>query len=121
MPIKFKDVLIGSIEDTETKKLRVLKMASKEEGANLTLELPDALCEPFKVKDTISVTIDSEAILKGETAKFYAEGTVFKINESEGLEVVGTIGGLRFAFEVASPKPTQRKIFESEKFFLALT
>ncbi len=120
MPVRIKDAVINSIETTETKKLKVLKMVSKTEGATLTIELPDALCDPFNVKDSIAVTIGSEEIARGEKAKLYAEGTVFKMNEVEGLEVVGTIGGLRFVLNLSSPKPTQRKTFDSEKFFLSL-
>lgn len=95
-------------------------MISKTEGASLTIELPDALCDPFKVKDSVVITIDSEEITRGEKAKLYTEGTVFKMDEMEGLEVVGTIGGLRFVLNLNSPKPTQRKVFDSEKIFMAL-
>ena len=86
----------------------------------MTIELPDALCDPFKVKDSIAITFDSDEIARGDKAKLYAEGTIFKMNESEGLEVVGTIGGLRFVLNLTSPKPTQRKIFDSEKVFVSL-
>ena len=120
MPVKIKDATINSIEATETKKLKILKMVSKTEGASLTIELPDALCDPFNVKDSVAITIDSDEIPRGEKAKLYTEGTVFKMNELEGLEVVGTIGGLRFVMSLASPKPTQRKTFDSERVFLSL-
>ncbi|MHA2423180.1 MAG: hypothetical protein ACXAEF_00185 [Candidatus Thorarchaeota archaeon] len=120
MPVKIKDATINSIEDTETKKLKILKMVSKTEGASLTIELPDALCDPFAVKDIVAVSIGSEELTRGEKSKLYAEGTVFKMNESDGLEVVGTIGGLRFVLNLSSPKPAQRKTFDSEKFFLSL-
>ena len=120
MPVRIKDAVINSIEDTETKKLKILKMASKAEGASLTIELPDALCDPFSVKDLVAIVISSEDIPRGEKAKLYAEGTVFKMNETEGLEVVGTLGGLRFVLNLSSPKPAQRKTFDSEKLFLSL-
>ncbi len=120
MPVRIKDAVINSIEITETKKLRVLKMMSKTEGASLTIELPDALCDPFRVKDSVDITISSEEITRGEKSKLYAEGTVFKMDESEGLVVVGTLGGLRFVLTLSSPKPAQRKTFESEKLFLSL-
>jgi len=120
MSVRIKDATISSIEDAETKKLKILKMTSKLEKATLTLELPDALCNPFSVKDVIAVTISSEPIPRGEKAKLYAEGTVFKISESKNFEVVAAIGGLRLEFEIHSPKPTQRKTFDSEKIFLAL-
>ena len=118
--MRIKDGTISSIEDAETKKLKILKVTSKLESATLILELPDALCDPFSVKDPITVTISSEPIPRGEKAKLYAEGTVFKINEAENFEVIATIGGLRLEFEIPSPKPTQRKAFDSEKIFLSL-
>jgi hypothetical protein len=120
MPVKIKEATINSIEATETKKLKVLKITSKTEGASMTIELPDALCDPFSVKDSVAIIIDSEEITRGEKAKLYTEGTVFKMNESDGLEVVGTIGGLRFVLNLTSPKPTQRKTFDSEKVFVSL-
>ncbi len=120
MSVRIKDAIISSIDDAETKKLKVLKITSKLESATLTLELPDALCDPFNVKDSVVVTISSEPIPRGENAKLYAEGTVFKINEMENFEVVATIGGLRLEFEIPSPKPTQRKAFDSERIFIAL-
>ncbi|MDF1537369.1 MAG: hypothetical protein P1Q69_00480 [Candidatus Thorarchaeota archaeon] len=120
MSVRIKDATIISIEDAETKKLKMLKITSKLENATLTLEIPDALCDPFNVKDLVAVTISSEPIPRGEKAKLYAEGTVFKVNEAENFEVVVTIGGLRMEFEMPSPKPTQRKAFDSEKIFLAL-
>ena len=57
MPVKLKNAVINSIETTETKKLKTLKMVSKTEGASLTIELPNALCDPFNVKDSVVVTI----------------------------------------------------------------
>lgn len=120
MPVRIKDAKISSIEDSETKKLKILKMTSKVENATLTVELPDALCDPFSVKDLVAVTIDSEPIASGEKAKLYAEGTVFKIDDSDNLKVVATIGGLRLELDLASPKPTQRKTFDSEKVFFAI-
>ena len=120
MPLRIKDATIISIEDTETKKLRILKANSKEDGFSLSLELPDALCDPFNTKDTISITIDSEEIARGEKAKLYAEGKVFKLDDSSDLSVVATFGGLRGVLQLSSPKPAQRKTFDSEKIFLSL-
>ncbi|MFW9931110.1 MAG: hypothetical protein ACFFDR_00430 [Candidatus Thorarchaeota archaeon] len=121
MPLRIKDATITSIEDTETKKLKILKAVSKEEGVTLSLEMPEALCDPFHVKDTIEIVIDSEEIVKGDKAKLYAEGTVFKMDDSSSnLSVVAAFGGLRLVLEIASPKPAQRKIFDSQKVFLTL-
>ena len=120
MSVRIKDAIIGSIEDGETKKLKVMKMTSKIENATLILELPDALCDPFNVKDIISVTISPEPVPRGDKAKFYAEGVVFKIDDGENFKAIVTIGGLRLEYEMPSPKPTQRKAFDSEKIFIAL-
>ena len=120
MSVRIKDATISSIEDAETKKLKILKMSSKLDNATITLEIPDALCDPFKVKDIIAVTISSEPIPRGDKAKLYAEGTVFKIDDSDNFGVVATIGGLRLEFMIPSPKPTQRRVFDSEKIFLSL-
>ncbi len=120
MPLRIKDATITSIEDTETKKLKILKAISKEDGFSLSLELPDALCDPFNTKDAIIITIDSEEITRGEKAKLYAEGKVFKFDDSSDLSVVATFGGLRGVVQISSPKPAQRKIFESERIFLSL-
>ncbi len=120
MPLRVKDAMITDIENTETKKLRVLRMTSKEEGIALSIELPEALCGPFHVKDMVSVIIDSEELTKGEGAKLYAEGTVFKIDDSSGLSVTITFGGLRLMLTLPSPKPSHRKIFDSKNIFLAI-
>ncbi len=120
MPIKLKSAVIDSVEETETKRLKLIKISSKTDGATVTLELPEALCDTINVKDSIDIVIDANPILKGETAKFYAEGTVFKSNLDDNLEVVGSIGGLKLIVEIAKPKPAQKKAFETEKFFLML-
>ncbi len=120
MPVKLKSVVIDSIEETETKRLKLIKFSSKADGATVTLELPEALCETMKVKDTVDIVVDGNPILKGESARLYAEGTVFKSNLEDNLEVVGTIGGLKLVLKIAKPKPAQKKTFETEKFFLTL-
>ena len=120
MPIKIKGATIDSIEDTETKRLRLIKLSSKADGASITLELPEALCDTMKVKDTVDFVVDDSPILKGETAKLYAEGTIFKSNLEDSLEVIGTIGGLRLTIKIAKPKPTQKKTFETDRFYMTL-
>ena len=121
MPLRIKDAVVTTIEDGETKRLKILKMSSKEMGATLTFEVPRVLSDPFNVKDEISVIIDSEEIAKGEQSKLYAEGTIFKMDDSENLSVVATFGGLRFVLEMSDPKPAQKKIFDSEKIFIAFS
>jgi hypothetical protein len=120
MVVRLKGITIDAIEDAESKKLRMLKMSSKTDGVTMTLELPEALCGSMRVKDTFDIIIDAEPIAKGDSAKLYAEGTVFKVNETPQYEVIGTIGGLRLVFSISNPTPSQRKTFESDRFFLTL-
>ncbi len=121
MTVRIKGVKINSIDETETKRLKLIKIESKDDGISMLLELPDVLCEMFKVKDEVDVVIDSDEITKGEKARFYAEGSLFKMNEEKGLEVVGTIGGLKLILNIADPKPSQKKTFDEEKFFIMVT
>ena len=120
MPVKLKSVVIDSIDEAETKRLKLIKMSSKADGATVTLELPEALCETMKVKDTVDIVIDANPILKGDAARLYVEGTIFKSNMDDDLDVVGTIGGLKLTLKIGKPKPAQKKTFETEKFFLML-
>ena len=121
MVVKLKGSVIDAIEETEAKKLKLLRISSKTDGATVSLELPDALCDALNVRDTINLVIDSKPILKGEQAKLYAEGTVFKIEEEGDFEMIGTIGGLRLVLKLSKPKPIQRETFDSKRFYLALT
>ncbi|MFW9767777.1 MAG: hypothetical protein ACFFF9_01775 [Candidatus Thorarchaeota archaeon] len=120
MVIRLKDAIIDSIDETETRRLKLLKVSSKSEGATFTLELPDALCDTLNTNDSISVVIDSKSIPKGDQAKLYVEGGVFKKNLKEGLEVIGSIGGLRLIFSLGKPTTSQISTFSSDKFFLAI-
>ncbi|MFW9798874.1 MAG: hypothetical protein ACFFD9_00405 [Candidatus Thorarchaeota archaeon] len=120
MVVRLKNTIVDSVEDTETRKLRILKMICKEEGARVILELPEVLSDQMKAKDTVSMVIDSKPIPKGTNAKLYAEGKVFRISEDSGMEVVGTIGGLRLILTLSSPSTSQRNTFGSDRFFLAI-
>jgi hypothetical protein len=120
MVIKFKDTSIDSIEETETRRLKTLKMSSKTEGVTLTLELPEALFGALAVGDTVGVTIDSKPIPAGESSKLYVEGNVFKKSGKDGLEVVGSIGGLRLVLNLVKSTPSQSSTFDSEKFYMTL-
>ncbi len=120
MVIKFKDTNIDSIEDTETRRLKTLKISSKTEGVTLTLELPEALCGALAVGDKVDVTIDSKPISAGESSKLYVEGNMFKRSGEEKLEVVGSIGGLRLVLNLAKSTPSQSSTFDSEKFYMTL-
>ncbi|MFX0044712.1 MAG: hypothetical protein ACFE8Z_02580 [Candidatus Hermodarchaeota archaeon] len=120
MVVRLKNTIIESIEDTETRKLKVLNMVSKEEGARVVLELPEVLCDTMSPKDEVTIVIDSKPITRGPNAKLYAEGKVFRIKEDAGLEVVGAIGGLRLVLTISKPAASQRKTFDSDKFLLAI-
>lgn len=120
MVIRLKDAVIDSVEETETRRLKLLKVSSKSEGATFTLELPDALCDTLNTNDSISVVIDSKPIPKGEQAKLYVEGGVFKKNVKDDLEVIGSVGGLRLILSIGKPTPSQIGTFSSDKFLLAI-
>ncbi|MFQ5831909.1 MAG: hypothetical protein ACE5H4_04355 [Candidatus Thorarchaeota archaeon] len=120
MVVRLKNAIVESIEDTETRKLKLLKMVCKEERARVVLELPEVLSEQMKPKDAVSMVIDSKPISRGANAKLYAEGKVFRINEDSGMEIVGTIGGLRLVLTLSKPSTSQRNTFGTDKFFLAI-
>lgn len=112
--------MIESVDDTETRRLKLIKMSSKTEGATITLELPEALSGTMGSGETVSVTIDSKEIATGGSSKLYVEGTIFKKSETDVFEVIGSIGGLRLVLTLAKATPSQTKTFESEKFFMAI-
>ncbi|MHA1964361.1 MAG: hypothetical protein ACXACG_07340 [Candidatus Thorarchaeota archaeon] len=120
MVIRLKTAVIDSVEETETRRLKLLKVSSKSDGATLTLELPDALCDTLNTNDSITVVIDSKPITKGENAKLYVESSVFKKLEKNGLEIIGSVGGLRLVFTLGKATPSQSNTFNSERFFLAI-
>ncbi len=120
MVIRLKDAVIDSVEETETRRLKFLKVSSKSDGATLSLELPDALCDTLNTSDSISVVIDSKPIAKGEQAKLYVEGKVFKKMGKDDLEIIGSVGGLRLVLSVSKVTPSQSSTFNSDKFFLAI-
>ena len=120
MVIRLKDTVIDSIEDTETRRLKIIKISSKSEEANLTLELPEALCESMNTGDSVSIIIDSKEIVKGKDSKLYLEGNIFKKSNNEGLEVTGSIGGLRLVVKLAKATTNQASSFDGDKFFLAV-
>ena len=120
MVVRLKDSTIDSIDETETKKLRLLKVSCKELGAKLTLELPEVLCDRLNRGDHVDVVIDGDPVSAVEKAKLYAEGLVFRVNENDKLQVVGTLGGLRFTLLLQKPTPSQRKTFSTGKFYVVL-
>jgi len=120
MVIRLKDIVIESVDDTETRRLKLIKMSSKTDGATITLELPEALSGTMSSGETVSVTIDSKEIATGESSKLYVEGTVFKKSNMDDFEVIGSIGGLRLILTMAKATPTEIKTFDSEKFYMAI-
>ncbi|MBN2229908.1 MAG: hypothetical protein JW779_09990 [Candidatus Thorarchaeota archaeon] len=120
MVIRLKDAIIDSVDDTETRRLRLLKISSKSDGAALTLELPEALCGALNTSDVVDIVVDSKPIPKSDASKLYIEGTVFKKSDKKGLEVIGSIGGLRFVINIAKATPSQISTFDTEKFYLTI-
>jgi len=120
MVIRFKDTVIDSVEDAETRRLKILKISSRVEGVVLTLELPEALCGSLAVGDNIGIIIDSKPIPTGDSSKLYVEGNVFKKMNKDGLEVVGSIGGLRLVLTLAKATPSQSSTFDLEKFYMTI-
>ena len=121
MVVRIKDGIIDQIDDTETKRLKLLRVSSQPEKTTLTLELPEALCNVFKSQDTVNIKIDSKPILKGEKSKLYLEGAVFRIIDNDAMEIIGTLGGLRLTISIGNPSPAKRKTFESDRLFLMIT
>lgn len=120
MVIRLKDTVIESVDDTETRRLKLIKMTSKTDGATITFELPEALCGTLGVGETVSVVIDSKEIVKGQDSKLYVDGSIFKKSGSDDLEIIGSIGGLRLVLTLAKATPSQIKTFDSDRFFMAI-
>jgi hypothetical protein len=120
MVIRLKDTVIESVDDTETRRLKLIQMSSKTDGATITLELPEALSGTLSLGESVTIVIDSKEIAKGADAKLYVEGIFFKKSESKGLEIIGSIGGLRLVLTMAKATPAQTKTFDSSKFFMAI-
>lgn len=120
MVIRLKDTVIESVDDTETRRLKLIKMSSKIDGATITLELPEALSGTIGLGETVNVVIDSNEIPKGEDSRLYVEGSIFKKLDKDGLEIIGSIGGLRLVLTLTKATPTQIKTFDSEKFYMAI-
>ena len=121
MVVRLKDSKIDSIEETETRRLKLITLTSKSDGAALTIELPDVLCSGLTAKETVNVVIDSKPISKGSSAKLYVEGTIFKKSDDGSLEIVGSIGGLRLVLNLNKATSAQIKTFDSDKFYLTLS
>ena len=120
MVVRLKGALIESIEETETKRLKIVKLVSKADGAQVTMELPEVLCDAMNPRDEVTVIVDSKPIPRGDTARLYAEGKVFRIKDEDGVEVTGTVGGLRMTISLNKPTAAQRKTFDSDKFLIAV-
>lgn len=121
LAVRIKGALIVSIDDTETRRLKLLKLTSKTEGAKLSLELPEALCSSFKERDTVDIVIDSKPIAKGPQAKLYMEGNIFRMSETDGIEIIGTIGGLRLVLSLKILTPAKKKTFDTGRFYIQLS
>lgn len=120
MVVRLKNGTIDAIEETENKRLRIVKISSKDKGIKLTLEIPDALCETLDKRKSIDVILDSKKIVRSKLATLYLDGTIFNIAKNDGIEVVGTIGGLRLEVSIPKPTPAQNKTFGSGKLYLMI-
>jgi hypothetical protein len=95
-------------------------MSSKTDGATITLELPEALSGTLSLGEIVNVVIDSKEIAKGQDSKLYVDGSIFKKSDSDGLEIIGSIGGLRLVLTMAKATPSQIKTFDSDRFYMAI-
>jgi hypothetical protein len=120
MVIRLKDTVIESVDDTETRRLKLIRMSSKANGATITIELPEALSGTLNLGETVDVVIDSKEIVKGEDSKLYVEGSLFKKSDNDGLEIIGSIGGLRLVLTLSKATPVQVKTFDSTQFYMAI-
>jgi len=120
MVIRIKDAVIESVDDTETRRLKLIKMTSKTDGAAITLELPEALSGTLCLGEIVNIVIDSKEIVKGEDSRLYVDGTIFKKSDNDGLEIIGSIGGLRLVLTMAKATPSQIKTFDSAKFYMVI-
>lgn len=120
MVVRLRNTVIESIEDTDTKRLKLIRIVSKEEGAAITLELPEALCETLNTSDSVAITMDSKALTKGEKSKLYMEGKVFRTGDENDLNVIVTSGGLRLTVTISKPTAAQRATFDADKLFFMI-
>ncbi|NWF94699.1 MAG: hypothetical protein HXY34_01000 [Candidatus Thorarchaeota archaeon] len=120
MVVRLKDALIESIDETETKKLRILTATSKEGGAVFSIELPDVLSSRLSARETVDVILDEEPIADGDKARVYGEGVAYKVTEEGTYELVGTVGGLRIHLSLVKATPSQKKTFSQGKFYFGL-
>jgi hypothetical protein len=121
MVIRLKDANIDSIDDTETRRLKKIRVASKTDGVTLELELPEALCSQISKSDTINVIIDSKPIPKGEESKLYLEGETFKQKDNDEFQIIGSIGGLHMMLTLANATPAKKKTFDTAQIFITFT
>lgn len=121
MVVRINDAIIDVIDDTDTKRLKSLRISSKKDGVIFVLELPEALCGDFAVRDTVSIVIDSKPIVTGAKTKLYVEGAVYRVRDEKEFEVVGTIGGLRFVLSLSKATPAKKKVFEGSSVYLTIS
>ena len=121
MVVKLENAKIESMEETETKNLRLLEISSREGKAKLTLELPEVLCETLDSEEPVDVHFSPRETKRGSQSSIYAKGTIFKMKGNEDLRVVGSIGGLRMVLSIKGASSTERRSFESEEFYIAIS
>ncbi|MFO7837176.1 MAG: hypothetical protein R6V83_11005 [Candidatus Thorarchaeota archaeon] len=121
MVVKLENAVIESMEETETKNLRLLEITSEGGNARLSLELPEVLCETLDQEKPIDVHISPRETKKGSRSNIYAKGTIFKLEDEEELRVVGSIGGLRLVVSIEDASSTEKRSFESGEFYIAIS
>ncbi|NHI83232.1 MAG: hypothetical protein EAX81_02865 [Candidatus Thorarchaeota archaeon] len=120
MVVRLKNTVIESIEDADTKRLKLIHIVSKDEGAAITLELPEALCETLNTNDSVTVTLDSKALTKGENSRLYMEARVFRTDGEDELNVIAAAGGLRLTLLMNKPTTVQKATFDADKLFFVI-
>jgi len=121
LAIQIKNVTIEDVENSETKRVKQLRAVSKAHGFSLTMDLPEVLCSGFAPKQEITVLIDNSPISRGDGAQLYVQGRVFKVStDTDKLEVVGTVGGLRTTMTISKPTPAKKRVFSEGVFYMAL-
>ncbi len=129
MPITYGDAepmglkvraVVESIDETETRRLKRIKIVSRDGGMTVLMELPEALCESIGENQEIEVTIETDGSADAEGTRLYVRGTVFRRKGTHTNEIVGSVGGLRVILIFAEPIPFMTEILEKGVFYLAI-
>ncbi len=120
MVVILKDVTVESINETEVKKLKIIRGVSNSVGVRFSLELPEVFSSRLRVGENIEIHIDKAPIPAGDRAKIHGEGTVFRIKGENPFELIATVGGLRLILTAPQFTESERSTFEGGRFYFAL-